>query len=169
MIFRKNIPQLATIFILIIIQSFSCLAFAQEGLEIQRSGFFWINGGLGGSTGGIAAGLNLSIQPSRPGYLLFSLQGILNAEILGDDIGDVAALVGYSTKRPHSHGYVSIATGISRVSGSSINATLGVPVEIQFFFTPLSFAGIGLQVFANFNKEENLYGALLSLQFGKLW
>ena len=171
MIFRKNMPLLAAVFILIITHSFSSLTYAQESSEQPRTGFFWINGGLGGATGatgGPAVGLNLSIQPPQPGFLLFSLRGIAAAEILGDDISELAVLAGYSSKRPQSRGYFSIATGIGRVSGSSIDATFGVPVEIQLFYTPLSFAGIGLQGFANFNKEENLYGILLCLQFGIL-
>ena len=168
MIFRRNMPLLTAVFILIIIHSFSDLIYAQESSEQPRSGFVWINGGLGGSTNGVAGGLNLSIQPSQSGYLLFSLRGILNTEILGDDIGDVAVLVGYSSKRPQSRSYFSIAAGISYVSGTSIDATFGIPVEVQFFYTPLSFAGIGIQGFADFNKEETFYGALLCLQFGIL-
>jgi hypothetical protein len=166
--FRKNIPPLAIALLLIFIYSSSSLTFAQEISEQPRPGYFWVNGGLGASTGGLAIGLNLSLQPPQPGFLLFSLRGITNFEILGDDISELAILGGYSSKRPKSRSYFSIATGIGTVSGSSIDATFGVPVEIQLFYQPLRFAGIGLLGFANLNKEENLYGILLCLQFGKL-
>ena len=168
MISCKAILQLATISLLIVVFGTANLTYAQESSAQPHSGFFWVNGGLGGATSGLAAGLDLSIQPSRPGFLLFSLRGIGTAEMMGDDISDVAFLIGYSSKRPQSHGYFSIAIGVSRVAGSAVDETFGIPVEFQLFYTPLSFVGIGLLGFADFNKEETFGGALLCLQFGKL-
>ena len=172
MISCKTIPQLSTILVLIVVFGTANLTYAQESSAQPQLGFYWINGGVGGGAGsatsGPAAGLDLSIQPPRPGFLLFSLRGIVTAEILGDDISDVAFLIGYSSKRPQSHGYFSIAIGVSRVAGSAIDATFGIPIELQLFYTPLSFVGIGLLGFADFNKEETFGGALLCLQFGKL-
>jgi len=168
MIFRRNMPLSSVVFILLICRTLSSPIYAQESLEQTRKSFFWINGGPGLSLNGVAAGLGLSIQPARPGYLLFSLRGSIAAEILGDDINDVAVLVGYSSKKPQSHGYFSIATGVSYVGGTAVEATFGIPAEVQLFYTPLSFMGVGLQVFANFNKEKTFGGVLLCLQFGKL-
>ena len=141
---------------------------SEADAKIAENRDFWINTGLGFSPNGVAAGLSLSLQPPKPGYLLFSVRGIVTAEILGDDFGDVAVLVGYSSKRPQSRGYFSIATGISRVSGPPIESTFGIPVDVQLFYTLTSYAGIGLQGFADFNKEQNLYGVLLCMQFGTL-
>ena len=167
MIFRIHRPLL-TLFVLIIICGFSSWTYAQESVGQPRTGFFWINAGFGFSTNGPAAGISLTLQPPKPGYLLFSLRGITTSEEQGSEIGDVAVLIGYSSKRPQSRGYFSIATGISRVSGPPIESTFGIPVEVQLFYTLTSYAGIGLQGFADFNREQTFYGALLCLQFGTL-
>ena len=169
MTFCRKMTPLTAVFILIMTLSFTPLTHAQKSSEQPPPGFCWVNCGLGLATGGIAFGFNLSFQPPQPGFLLISLRGIAAAEILGEDMGELAILVGYSSKKPQSRGYYSITTGVSRISGSAIDATFGVPVEIQLFYTPLRFAGIGLQGFVNFNSQENLYGGLLCLQFGKLW
>jgi len=168
MVDRRNIPSLSVIIALIAILSFSTLNYAQETSKQVRTAFFWGNIGFGISSNGAGGGLNLSIQPTRPGPLLLSLRGIITSEIVGTDVGDVAVLIGYSSKRPQSNGFVSVSAGIGYVSGTEIEGTVGFPVQFQLFYTPVSFAGFGIQGYANFNKAETFYGAMLCLQFGLL-
>ena len=167
MIFRRCGHQL-TLFALVAICGLSSWTYAQQSSEPPNASFYWINGGLGGASSGMALGLNLSIQPSDPGYLLFSLRSIATAEILGDDITDVGIMVGYSSKKPQSTRYFSVSAGISYVTGSDPGSAVGIPVDVQFFYTPLSFMGFGVGGFADLNTKETFYGILLYLQFGKL-
>jgi hypothetical protein len=174
MVFRRYTPRLAALFVLLITPILSSSAYAHS----RAKDFFWVNAGIGAGTYEGAAGLSLSIQPSDPGYLFFSFRGVIVVDVPqlgffsvieeGDDIKDVALLVGYSTKRPQSLAYFSVATGISYVSGMSINSTFGLPVDVQLFFTPTPILGIGLQGFADFNKEKSFYGILFCLQLGIL-
>lgn len=169
MTIRKHIPWLTVLLALIIIPGPNYSLSAQPNPEETRPSYIWLNIGIGYGLGShvFAGGLNLSFQPSRPGYLLFSLRAAGTSDILDPSpISDAAFLVGYSSKRPGARGYYSIGSGLGLVFGES--KTLGVPVDAQLFYTPLSFAGIGLQGFANFNTEETFWGVLLCLQFGKL-
>lgn len=166
--FCRDTSLFTIILVLLISHALSPFAHAQESPMTTRQSYLWLNGGPGLSPNGVAGGLGFSIQPSRPGYLLFSLRGVIAAEILGDDVSDVGVLVGYSSKKPQSYAYISIAAGVGYVGGTAVEATFGIPAEVQLFYTPLSFMGVGLQVFANFNKEKTFGGVLLCLQFGKL-
>jgi len=108
-----------------------------------------------------------------------------------EKIRDFGVLYGLSTKS--KVGFASISGGISIVSGvrrgeylyKSCNSsggwfcfgpgyyeklrftTVGIPIEAQVFITGEN-AGIGIYVFANINPESSFFGALLSLQLGKL-
>lgn len=162
---QRHRPWIIALLALVIIPGPNYLLNAQQSPR-ETIPYFWLNVGLGLGSHGGAGGLNLNIQPqARP--LLFTLRYCFTADI-DTDIGDIAFLAGYSSKRPRSLGYVSIAAGIGYVRGSFTDGAFGVPLEVQLFFTPVSFAGIGLQGFANLNKEETFYGALLCLQLGKL-
>jgi len=58
------------------------------------------------------------------------------------------------------------------LSGSSdkedLGSSIGLPVDVQFFWRPLSFVGLGLYGFACLNPEESYAGAAICLQLGKL-
>lgn len=165
MAIRRHIPWVTALLALIIFPGTNYSLYAQPNPEAKLP-YIWLNIGLGRGSDGGAGGLNLSIQPQSM-RLLCTLRYCFTAEI-DTDIRDVGVLVGYSSKRPGSRGYYSIGAGLGIVSGTTVDKTFGVPVEVQLFYTPLSFAGIGLQGFADFNKEETFYGVLLCLQFGKL-
>lgn len=47
-------------------------------------------------------------------------------------------------------------------------STYGIPVQIQLFWTPLEYFGIGFVLFENFNHVNNFYGAGIDLQLGLL-
>lgn len=46
--------------------------------------------------------------------------------------------------------------------------TIGVPISVKLFWVPLSFTGVGLELFANINSKNTFYGINFSRQFGKL-
>jgi hypothetical protein len=71
--------------------------------------------------------------------------------------------------------YVSIGAGIGLVraayeksSVTSTNTSVSLPMEIQCFWRPTRFAGIGLYTYASLNFEKHLFGTLLSVQLG-MW
>jgi hypothetical protein len=45
----------------------------------------------------------------------------------------------------------------------------GLSLELNIGYTPLNIVGIGLTGYANFNKITNIFGALISLQLGRMY
>jgi hypothetical protein len=88
-----------------------------------------------------------------------------------NNMEDFSLIYGFISKR--RAGYKSFGTGISYVwddddgDGKYVH-TVGIPLEAQFFWTPLPFAGIGLYIHLDINKNKPFGGLLLSLQLGKL-
>ena len=169
---RIKTPKCSIIILLVFINTFSLLAHAQEASAVKRNSYLWLNGGLGFGTYGLAGGLSLSFQI---GHFILTPRVAGTAEILmeGDDVFDFGLTVGYSTKKPRPVGYFSIAGGISYVTGMSRSSyesvsTVGFPIDIQIFVTPLSFAGIGFQGAADINSQRSFWCLLLCLQIGKL-
>jgi hypothetical protein len=90
-----------------------------------------------------------------------------------DYLYDVGALYGIMHKEKWWYAGGSIGAGLTggRISsGSEQNSftTGALLVGGEIFFTPFSFAGIGLQGYANANPKQSFLGALLCLQFGRL-
>jgi hypothetical protein len=144
---------------------------------------FWVNGGLGMSSisnySGFSFGgsINLNI-----GYILLATR--INSSIsLGTNMitgfREIAFLAGYAIVSKDL--FASLATGISNLVGKKLNCFLvfcynevvfnqiGLPIDVQLFFKPNSYIGIGINFNANFNSYENFYGAMLCLQIGNLW
>lgn len=46
--------------------------------------------------------------------------------------------------------------------------TIGFPISAKIFWVPLSFTGVGLELYANINSKNTFYGINLCRQFGKL-
>jgi hypothetical protein len=94
-------------------------------------------------------------------------------------VADVGILYGYIYKRPL--GYVSASAGLSvvradppyiTVMGESIDHppqyTAGIPFDLQLFWTPSRYFGLGLIGFADANLHYSNVGALLAIQLGRL-
>jgi hypothetical protein len=94
-------------------------------------------------------------------------------------VSDAGVLYGYIYKR--LHGYFSFSAGLSvvranppfiAVSGETLNDspryTVGVPFELQAFWTPTRYFGLGLIGFANANFNYPSVGGLIALQAGRL-
>ena len=176
MLLRINNPTCRIISLLLFINTFTLLAHAQEP-SMRKDTYFWISPGIGlGSMGSgkeLALGFSTSYQT---GHLIITGRNAGITEIMSnvgnEDVIDLALMIGYSTKTPGSSGYVSVAGGISYVRGAKSYvdriSTIGLPIEVQMFFTPFSVAGIGWQIIANINPERSFFGLLLCLQTGKL-
>jgi hypothetical protein len=160
-----------------------------SSLVLRPSGWasetaLWLNVGLGGSTiGSYSGSASFSFQIEK--YLV-SIRATANTETFGlfeggDEFYDVGLLIGYVPVR--SKTLISIAAGIARVSGfryigepgflfgsgkrEDIEATIGIPIEIQLFQRLSNYGGIGAYIYANINKEESFAGITVCLQLGK--
>lgn len=148
---------------------------------------YWLNAGVGASSYDIAVGASASLLN---GNVLFTLRTIYNEEfqILGpspsNSVWDIGFMAGYHRQS----GYFSLSgsAGLSLVSGirrgvylgssgmfsseyGTVHfSTIGIPAEIQFFWTPFDFLGIGITAFGDLNSEESFAGALLTLRVGNL-
>ena len=97
-------------------------------------------------------------------------------------VWDIGILYGRSSKTSYaktSYGLASVSGGISIVGvvrsdyyggyyEKSTFLTIGIPIEVQLFWTPIPFLGIGIYGFANLNLEESFAGWLLCIQLGEL-
>jgi len=136
------------------------------------------------SLGFLAGSASVSYQT---GAGVFTLRGATNSETLfgGDEVWDTALLYGFSLKPSLFH--VSAGIGIAVVGGwrcetcglhlfgdtgndekTKIGPRIGLPLELQVFFRPLSFLGIGLYGFADINAARSFAGVTFCLQIGKL-
>lgn len=141
------------------------------------SGFASVPKGLGEDDGGLAAGASLSY---RNGGSLFSVRWVTNFEFQLDIWGesgpaetvwDLGALYGRVAKA--EHGMASMSAGVGVVGGSRegnrVPLHMGIPVDIQLFWTPSSVVGIGIYGFADVNSYKHFRGLLLCIQYCRDW
>lgn len=62
--------------------------------------------------------------------------------------------------------YDPLTNSYNDVYSTSNGATVGVPLEVQFFLKPVRYLGIGLIGVANLNTEAPAFGAQLGIQIG---
>jgi hypothetical protein len=174
----KKLIQIVGLAGLLLISSFETIH-AQNYVSPINKDYYWLNFGLGagsiGEEGGIAINANLSYQFDSN---LLSLRTVGNGELFGKSMTDYGVLYGRSLSQNSL--FVSVGAGLAMVEGSishglfsdeepeAIGPVLGIPLEVQLFWRPLSFLGIGIYGFANINQEESFTGATLNLQLGKL-
>ena len=142
--------------------------------------FLWVNLGLGfSSVGGVLGGsfgINGSYQIRKSIFSLRFVHSkemnlIFNVQDL-DSNWDLGLLYGLNLRR--TFGFVSMSAGISYVglniyenSEEMRYATVGLPIETQFFLT-LKHIGFGIYGFANINSKSSFAGGLICIQLGKL-
>jgi hypothetical protein len=161
--------------------------YAQTASYHSRPRQYWFNFGAGGSSAGLSFGASYSYTYSGR---LVSARFTSNHEfdILGpkpeEYIWDLGMLYGAIAK--NDYGLISISSGLAMVGGVrrgkylSSNGwfsasyetrgffTIGLPVEVQLFWTPTSFLGFGAYGFANLNPKWPFLGALFCLQLGAI-
>lgn len=147
---------------------------------------WWADFGLGlgasrsGSSAlGVGGGISLQIAPSmlvtaRSSYVQ-DIIPCLFCDAPPRYTADVAALCGLLGKSDLGH--VSVASGAALVFYRDVDygedepvirtgTTLGLPIEVQFMFTPLPYLGIGFVGTGNVNFESSFGGLFLALQVG---
>ena len=179
---RRNLLALICLGVLILLLTNSSL-FAQDkssGTEERHfwanvgGGGSWVRSGLGEDEGGISGGISFSYQT---GSNLFSIRGVENEEfkldLFGytgppDKVWDMGVLYGRVAKASWGLASISAGVGLVGISHNDISSYhLGIPIESQLFWTPISTLGVGIYGFANLNSEKSFVGALLCLQIGK--
>ena len=72
-----------------------------------------------------------------------------------------------------NRGYISIGAGVGLVRAAyvnsdniSANSSISLPLEIQWFWRPVNFAGVGIYTYSSLNFEKILYGIMLCAQLG---
>lgn len=153
---------------------------------------YWFNGGIGSSSAGLSAGISFS---HLNGKHLFTVRSTFNEELVifgptpAENAWDFGCMYGRVAKS--NSGFASIAAGFGLVGGVrrgrylgyEVNGsswfgtsryvaddffTLGIPAELQAFWTPFSKLGIGITLYGNLNLERSFAGMLISLQIGNL-
>lgn len=94
--------------------------------------------------------------------------------------GEIGAMYGLMSKS--DFGYISGSAGLGlvalqtpsiyinnvKVLNGKTTYTPGAPLEIQAFWTPFKYMGLGIIDFGDLNTHKSFGGALLALQFGIL-
>ena len=138
---------------------------------------FWIDFGVGvGSVDKGAGGANLNAA-YQFGENLISARIAGCGKIFGKSVNDYSILYGRAFSSSTT-AMTSAGIGLGIVEGTishglfsdteKIGPVIGVPLEAQLFWRPLSFLGLGLYAFANINSKQSFVGCTISLQIGKL-
>jgi hypothetical protein len=81
---------------------------------------------------------------------------------------DIGPIVGFVEQGRYGH--LSLGSGITMVGGRRFDEsgskplTFGVPLDVQAFFTPFRYVGLGVHGYANVNPDDNMLGWSLELQ-----
>ncbi|HEY3011183.1 MAG TPA: hypothetical protein VGJ36_00455 [Gemmatimonadales bacterium] len=148
---------------------------AQAPPPTRGSNTYWMGLGVGAGSEDFAAQLNASYQF---GANIVSLRAAATAGLFDDGFNDVALLYGRGTRSPASRFHAGAALGISVADGCrgggvfsscrDMPAVLGLPIELQAFWRPSRFFGLGLYGFGNLNHSQSFAGLTLALQLGRL-
>lgn len=138
---------------------------------------WWGTGGLGiGGNESVVGFLGASYHNR---HVMLSLRTTVNKGPLGgDEINDVGLLYCFPMGTGRLH--LSAGIGIGGIWGSfgvgpsglyreGVPFTWGVPVELQAFWRPARFFGIGGYGFADVNSVQTILGAGLGVQCGRFW
>lgn len=134
----------------------------------------WLGVGYGGGTAGNGDdGFALMGQlVHQRGGSHIAVRGVILVDPLGEDsdsFGELGLLYGRVSKGRAGH--AAIAAGLAHTAvacGSGIDncTTVGVPVVAEAAFRPTPVLGIGIQAFANLNKQRVFGGVVVFLQLG---
>ena len=130
----------------------------------------WIGGGYGlGAAGQYesleeAFTLNVSAQQ---GHLLLSTRIAAVTSSIYDASWDWGLLAGLASS-PAGPFHVGAALGLGYAEATPSEGVFTVPWELQVFWRPTGFVGVGLYGFATLNGTESFGGATLAFQLGRL-
>jgi hypothetical protein len=130
----------------------------------------WFGGGYGlGAAGQYesleeAFTLNVSAQQ---GHLLLSTRIAAVTSSIYDASWDWGLLAGVASSRAGPI-HVGTALGLGYAEATPSEGVFTVPWELQLFWRPTGFVGVGLYGFATLNGTESFGGATLAFQLGRL-
>lgn len=136
----------------------------------QRYG--WVNGGIGTGRMGLASSVTGGVPIGHRVFVGGRYAQTKELNLLGTGpaavIWDAGPLVGLVEQGRWGH--LSLGSGVAVVGGRSPDepgtksSTLGIPLDVQAFFTPIRYVGIGVHGYANVNPGDNLLGWSVQLQ-----
>ena len=129
-------------------------------------------GGTGGARGSSEALALMGELVHQRGANHFALRGVAITDPFGegsDSLTEIGLLYGRVAKSRQGHG--AIATGVAYTSAcaasrDTVCRVLGVPIVAEAGFRPTRVLGIGIQAFANLNKQRVFGGVVIFLQLG---
>jgi hypothetical protein len=135
----------------------------------------WLGLGFGAGGRDDGEGLVLTgalVRQQREHY--FAIRALALADPFGalsESSSEIALLYGRAVTRRYGH--AALATGLAATFRDPCGAarerhcaTIGIPVVAEAAVQPLPILGLGVQVFANFNRNGSYAGATAFLQVG---
>ena len=171
---------------------------SQDTLKTDKKLYYRLTMGVGIGSGyplqeddyGIGGNIEFALQKQKAVYSL-GISGVQEFQILGvshpaKSIGSIDLTYGKALKRKSL--YASLSAGAGWVTsvqrGKFLSSdggwfgtdyyekithqTIGFPISVKIFWVPLSFTGVGLELYANINSLHTFYGINICRQFGKL-
>jgi hypothetical protein len=99
----------------------------------------------------------------------FALRGVTIQDPYGEgsELRDVGLLYGRVAKGRQGHGAIAAGVAVTAISHSDTESRIfGVPVVAEAGYRPTPVLGIGIQAFANLNKQRVFGGVVVFLQLG---
>lgn len=129
----------------------------------------WINVGFGEvkntSMTQPAFGLTASYENKLH---LFSARFMLMFALSADKREECAFLYGRRLRTRIGFAGLSLGPDYIRMYDDGFSSSaIGLAAELQWFLTPVNFAGVGIYGFAGLNQKESYVGFLICLQFGR--
>ena len=131
----------------------------------------WIGAGAGtgGAKGSSEALAVMGELVHQRGANHFALRGVTIQDPYGEgsELRDVGLLYGRVAKGRQGHGAIAAGVAYTTVSMQDTDTRIfGVPVVAEAGYRPTPVLGIGIQAFANLNKQRVFGGVVVFLQLG---
>ncbi len=158
------------------------------GKDSTKTASLWIDAGMGPTTSGFSYGLGATHQQANSVVSIrffYAEEGSGSGNAPREYVQELSLLYGINISAPN--GLTSFAAGVSLVKGRDRGKylysssgffgiikhhesldfqTVGLAMETQLFWRPLTFLGIGLNIHGNINVKRTFAGAILCLQLG---
>ena len=122
--------------------------------------------GIAGQFTGAEEALTVNVSAQR-GHLLLSGRVAAVSSSIYDTSADLGLLAGVASS-PRQPIHVGAGLGLGYAEPTAGKGVLTFPAELQVFWRPLAFAGLGLYGFATINNTDSFAGVTLALQVGRL-
>ena len=172
---KLTFPSLLLLLVLILMIASQSRAQESNGSRTNLPGF-WVETMTHYNTVGTGYGIKASMDFNRH---QFHLRGIrANSRDYDQQTWEIGILYGRCAQI--NSWLISGATGVAAIGGyrysdlwgqngpEEMDTMIGFPMEGQIYWSPVSFAGVGLYAFVNVNTAQPIGGMGLSLKVGNL-